>query len=74
MTDYTIQGLTVSDTSVATAGLAPKMVRQVIFYIGKRGPFYLQFDLAGYTPEAVILGVQNEVKTLQAIDSGLEQG
>lgn len=73
MLDYAIKGLTVSDVATMNAALQPTMVRQVIFFIGARGPFMLNFTPAEYTPEAVIIAVQNEVSTLQRIDSGLEQ-
>lgn len=73
MIDYTIRGLTVSDVATTNAALQPVMMRQVTFYIGLRGPFVAQFKVADYTPEAVILAVQNNIATLRQIDSGLEQ-
>jgi len=72
MQDYSITSLAVNDVAGVNNALQPTTTKRVTFYVGKRGPFYLDFAQADYTHDAVIQGVMGQVNTLKKIDAGLE--
>jgi hypothetical protein len=72
MQDYSITGLTVNDVASVNAALQPTTLKHVTFYVGRRGPFYLDFTQADYNHDAVITAILAQVNTLKKIDAGLE--
>ena len=71
MQDYTVTGLTVNDVAGLNNALQATTTKHVTFFVGKRGPFYLDFAPADYTADAVIAGVTAQIDTLKMIDAGL---
>lgn len=71
MVDYSIKTLTVSNESGVNAALQPVALYRVTFYVGARGPFFLSYSPADYTPDKVIADVNAEVDRLKKIDAGV---
>jgi len=69
--DYTISSLGVSEVAGVNPALQPTVLKRVVFYVGQRGPFYLSYAQADYSPEVVIQDVQKQVDELRKIDAGL---
>jgi hypothetical protein len=71
MQDYSITGLTVNDLASLNNALQSVTLKHVTFYVGRRGPFYVDFAPADYSAEAVIQAVNDQVNTLKKIDAGV---
>lgn len=69
--DYSITGLTVSDIPGLNNALQAITTKRVTFYVGTRGPFYVDFAPVEYTHDKVIACVMDQVNTLKKIDAGL---
>jgi hypothetical protein len=71
MQDYSITGLTVNDVAGINNALQATTIKRVTFYVGTRGPFYLDFAPAEYNSDAVVTAIMAQVDTLKKIDAGV---
>jgi hypothetical protein len=71
MIDYTITGFTVNDLAGLNNALQATTTKHVTFFVGRRGPFYLDYTPADFTTERVTADVQKQVQQLKDIDANL---
>jgi len=71
MQDYSITGLAVNDVAGLNNALQATTMKHVTFYVGRRGPFYLDLAPADYTHDAVIAAIMEQVNILKKIDAGV---
>lgn len=67
MQDYTINSVHVQDVTGMDAGGNATITKRVTYYVGKNGPFVLNYAHGEYNAERVTRDMEAEVSTLRAI-------
>lgn len=67
MESYDINGVQVSDVPGISPGLQPIVTKRVTFYVGKNGPFFLNYAPGEYSAAQVLDDMRKEADTLRAI-------
>lgn len=71
--DYAIHDLTIMDVPGLTGGLHPNLTKRVLYYVGKHGPFQLNYTQQEFNSALVQNDIQKQVQTLRDI-AGLATG
>lgn len=67
MDTYEINGVSVADVPGTSPGFQPIVIKRVTFYVGKNGPFFLNYAPSDYSASQVLDDMRKEAETLRAI-------
>jgi hypothetical protein len=70
MQDLTICNIHVQDVTGFDANSQPTVTKRVTFYVGKNGPFILNYTHQNYSAEQVQADMDKEAATLRTLTSG----
>jgi len=67
MDSYEVTGIKVQDINGLDTNAQPITTKQVTFYVGTQGPFYLRYKPGEYTADKIKADMAREVEVLRAI-------